>query len=95
MQIKNNDGTYKKLIRKDYIKYLGIMLDDTISWRYHTPYICSRISRGIGILSKLRHYLSIKQLGYHKFIIVLFIHIYHTLFWHGAALARCLYKKYK
>jgi hypothetical protein len=48
IQIKNNDGTYKKLIKKDHIKYLGIMLDDTISWRYHTPYIpyiCSRISR--------------------------------------------------
>jgi hypothetical protein len=31
IQIKNNDGTYKKLIRKDHIKYLSIMLDDMIS----------------------------------------------------------------
>ena len=23
IQIKNNDGTYKKLIRKDHIKYFG------------------------------------------------------------------------
>ena len=38
------------------------MIDDCVSWKYHISYICSRISRNIGIISKLRHYLSIKQL---------------------------------
>ena len=38
------------------------MIDDTISWKYHIPYICSRVSRGIGIFSKLRQYLSSTQL---------------------------------
>ena len=38
------------------------MIDDCVSWKYHISYICSRISRSIGIISKLRHYLSIKQL---------------------------------
>ena len=45
----------------NYIKYLGIMIDDCVSWKYHISYICSQISRNIGIISKLRHYLSIKQ----------------------------------
>ena len=62
IQIKNHNGTYQKLIKKDHIKYLGVIPDDTICWRYHIPYKCSRISRGIGIISKLLHYLSIKQL---------------------------------
>ena len=31
-------------------------------WKYHISYICSRVSRNIGIISKLRHYLSIHQL---------------------------------
>jgi hypothetical protein len=62
IKIQNADGSCVSLERKDHIKYLGVMIDDTISWKYHIPYICSRVSRGIGILSKLRHYLSITQL---------------------------------
>ena len=38
------------------------MIDDSISWKNHISYICSRISRNTGIISKLRHYLSINQL---------------------------------
>ena len=38
------------------------MIDDCVSWKYHISYICSQISRNIGIISKLRPYLSIKQL---------------------------------
>ena len=38
------------------------MIDESLSWKYHISYICSRVSRNIGIISKLRHYLSIHQL---------------------------------
>jgi hypothetical protein len=62
IKIQNADGSRVSLEGKDHIKYLGVMIDDTISWKYHIPYICSRVSRGIGIFSKLRHYLSITQL---------------------------------
>ena len=44
------------------IKYLGVMIDESLTWKYHIAFICSRISRNIGIISKLRHYLSIQQL---------------------------------
>ena len=37
-------------------------IDESLSWKYHISYICSRVSRNIGIISKLRHYLSIHQL---------------------------------
>ena len=60
IQISNSDGTSHHLVRKNHIKYLGVMIDD--SWKYLISYICSQISRNIGIISKLRHYLSIKQL---------------------------------
>ena len=62
IQIRINDGTFHSLDRQDHIKYLGIIIDDSISWKYHILYICSKISRNIGLISKLRHYLSIKQL---------------------------------
>ena len=56
------DGSCHLLRKKDHIKYLGVMIDESLSWKYHISYICSRVSRNIGIISKLRHYLSIHQL---------------------------------
>ena len=38
------------------------MIDNSLSWKYHISYICSRISRNTGIVSKLRHYLCTYQL---------------------------------
>ena len=39
IQIRIKDGTYYSLIRKDHIKYLGVMIDDSISWKYHLIYL--------------------------------------------------------
>ena len=38
------------------------MIDESLTWKYHIAFVCSRISRNIGIISKLRYYLSIQQL---------------------------------
>ena len=62
IEIRNRDGMRHPLVRKNHIKDLGVMIDDCVSWKYHITYICSQILRNIGIISKLRHYLSIKQL---------------------------------
>ena len=35
---------------------IGVMIDESLTWKYHNSYICSRVSRNI---LKLRHYLSI------------------------------------
>jgi len=48
--------------RKNCIKYLGVMIDDSISWKQHISFVCSRISRNTGIIAKLRHFLSVNQL---------------------------------
>ena len=37
------------------------MIDESLSWKYHISYTCSSISSNIGVISKLRHYLSIRQ----------------------------------
>lgn len=60
--LQNTDGSCHSLERKDHIKYLGVLIDESISWKYHISYICSKISQNNGIISKLRHYLSIHQL---------------------------------
>ena len=62
VKLQSVDGSCHLLRKKDHIKYLGVMIDESLSWKYHISYICSRVSRNIGIISKLRHYLSIYQL---------------------------------
>ena len=62
LNIRNSDGSSHALERKQCIKYLGVMIDESLTWKYHIAFVCSRISRNIGIISKLRYYLSIQQL---------------------------------
>ena len=62
VKLPNKDGSEYILEKKHCIKYLGVLIDDTISWNYHLSYTCSRISRNTGIFLKLRHFLDLKQL---------------------------------
>ena len=62
LNIINTDGSSYSLERKQCIKYLGVMIDESLSWKHNISFVCSRISRNTGIISKLRYYLSIKQL---------------------------------
>ena len=62
LNISNSDGSSNVLERKQCIKYLGVMIDESLTWKHHIAFVCSPISRNIGIMSKLRYYLSIQQL---------------------------------
>ena len=53
---------YFNLERKEYIKYLGVMIDNHLSWKHHINYVALKISRNIGILAKLRHFVPPKTL---------------------------------
>ena len=62
-------NTQTSLEIKDFVKYLGIMIDSDLSWKNHIDFICHKISKSIGIIAKLRHYIP-----HH-----LLLSIYHTL----------------
>jgi hypothetical protein len=55
IKITNKDGTICCLERKDHIKYLGVLIDEKLSSKYHIAYICSR-------LAQYWYYLQIKTL---------------------------------
>ena len=61
VKLQNIDGSSYLLERKDHIKYLGVMIDESLSWKYPISYTCSRILSHIGVISKLRQ---LKQLYY-------------------------------
>ena len=59
--------TTLKIEQKSYIKYLGVYIDDHLNWNAQIIHINNKISKNIGIINKLRHYLdlkSIKQIYY-------------------------------
>ena len=62
-------NTQTSLEIKDFVKYLGIMIDSDLSWKNHIDFICHKISKSIGIIAKLRNYIPCQLL----------LSIYHTL----------------
>ena len=58
--IRIHDNTLNSehiLEMKHHIKYLGIFLDSNLPWKYHVDYLCQKISKTLGIIAKLRHFV--------------------------------------
>ena len=43
-----------------YTKFLGVYIDEELSWKHHIDQVVSKISQMRGIMAKVRHYLSLK-----------------------------------
>ena len=55
---------------KESVKYLGIMIDSTLTWQTHIDKISKKNSRAIGLLYKLRPFINIKIMKtlYYSFV---------------------------
>ena len=47
----------KHITRATYVKFLGILLDEHLSWKYHLSELLKKLARTCGILLKVRHLL--------------------------------------
>jgi len=45
------------LDRKDHVKYLGVIIDSGLTWKSHIENISLKISKTVGIISRLRHFV--------------------------------------
>ena len=43
------------LVQCTNCKYLGVLIDNNLTWKYHVRKVCNKISPVIGILTKIRH----------------------------------------
>ena len=58
LKMFNNDSkTFISLKHKNYVKYLGILIDSNLVWKNHISHVSSKISKTIGTISKLRHFV--------------------------------------
>ena len=48
----------KALELENHVNYLGISIDRHLNWREHVKKTLAKMSRGIGVLTKIRHYVN-------------------------------------
>ena len=51
----NSNRILTSLECKDHVKYLGVLLDSHVSWKYHTDNVALKIRRIVGVFASLRH----------------------------------------
>ena len=40
---------------KDHVKYLGVLLDSNLSWKFRIDNVALKVSRTVGVAVRLRH----------------------------------------
>ena len=53
-----------EIVRESVTKFLGIFIDENLTWKYHIEHVCNKVSKSIGIMWKSRNILS-KRLIFH------------------------------
>jgi len=55
--LDNSTHTFTSLECKEHVKYLGILLDSNLSWKFHIEFVALKISEIIGVIACLRHFV--------------------------------------
>ena len=53
----NEQNKNVALEHKEFVKYLGILMDCNLSWKHHVDYVALKVSIVIGLLTKLRYFV--------------------------------------
>ena len=70
-----------KLDPFENVRYLGVYIDNFVSWDFHISRLSNKLSRANGILSKLRH-LTTKEILLSVYYAIFYSHmIYGCLVW--------------
>ena len=80
---KNVDISFNgsPVTRITHTKFLGVVIDEHLTWNYHIAQIASKVSKTIGILSKMRHIFPRKVLLMLYNSLVLPYFSYCTMIW--------------
>ena len=70
------------------VKYLGIYLDNKLTFGPHISYSQSKLSRLIGIISKIKYYVP------DRVLLLLYFALFHSLITYGLIIWNSTYKTY-
>ena len=70
----------KTINRVNYIKYLGVLVDSTLSWKPHVTELAKKLSRNCAIFFKLRHYVNPETLK------LLYFSLFHSFISYGSSI---------
>ena len=71
----------KRIYPSKFVKYLGILIDPHLNWSYHVKTLAPKLSRSIGMLAKVRHFVKSDVLRNIYFGIFSSILNYGSLIW--------------
>ena len=77
-----NDNVISK---NDHIKYLGVLLDNELTWHYHIEKVRTKVIKGIWAIARLRNLVSTKILLIIYYTMIFSHLIYCNLDWGSAA----------
>ena len=52
----------KKFSQVDHVRFLGVLLDETLGWKHHLVELFRKLARPVGIFYKLWHYVPLDTL---------------------------------
>ena len=52
----------KRIQMTKYVKFLGVLLDEHLTWKYHINELSKKLSKSCGIFFKIRHYVPLSTL---------------------------------
>ena len=74
-----------EISKNDHIKYLGVLLDNKLTWHYHIEKVRTKAIKGIGAIARLTNLVSTSML-HNIYYTMIFSHlIYCNLAWGSAA----------
>ena len=73
------------LLRKYETKFLGMYIDEKLSWKPHVHHVLGKISRMIGILAKLQSVLTLSSMKTIYFSLIHSHILYGIIFWSFAS----------
>ena len=79
----------KSIDRANFVKYLGILFDSTLSWKPHVSERSKKLARTSGIFFKIRHYVSNETLR------LLHYSLFYSFISYGISVIHCINYKRK
>ena len=72
---------WNEIKQVNFTKFLGIYINEHLSWAQHIDYLSKKIARNVGILSKLKHFLPMYIMNTLYYSLILSHLQYCTLLW--------------